>query len=115
MVVTLAPAKGLAAANSHIKWPVACRIETIYEQDRTGLDQPLRNEVKSGKKLLKIVSFCNLTFLFCNFTHCFACMRHRKHVRVLNSNFYLTAIQNNIARPRCQSTAFSTYTDTIFG
>ena len=26
-------AKGLAAANPRIKWPFACRVETIYAQD----------------------------------------------------------------------------------
>ena len=71
MVGTRAPAKPLAAANPRIKWPFARRVESIYAQDKAQyaqqakrFDLPLRNAVKTGKKLPKIVYFLQFYFFF---------------------------------------------------
>ena len=56
-------------------------LSTIAQQAQR-FDLPLRNEVKTGKKLLKIVCFLQLNFLIFVILPIFPTMRRRKHAHV---------------------------------
>ena len=89
MVEALARARTLACATPRTNWPFArrCRnnlragLSTIAQQAQR-FDLPLRNEVKTGKKLLKIVCFLQFNFLIFVILPILPTMRRRKHARV---------------------------------